>query len=130
MVVGDALGLPMRMVLMPGHALARWDDGKTRINIETTDKGKERTNDQYFEMLGRPPPEDIKSLGWGRSLSKREFFGDFSIATGSAARPLPPWRQVNQVEWLAARPPDMERPLPLYVAGESGWMATSHVGSP
>jgi len=38
-VVGAALELPIKLVLIPRHAYARWDDGRTRINIETTAAG-------------------------------------------------------------------------------------------
>ena len=34
-LVGDALGLPIKPVMIPGHAFVRWDDGTTRRNIET-----------------------------------------------------------------------------------------------
>ncbi|MCW8133241.1 MAG: tetratricopeptide repeat protein [Planctomycetota bacterium] len=38
--VAQDLKLPIQIVFLPEHALARWDDGKTRFNIETTSNGR------------------------------------------------------------------------------------------
>lgn len=37
--VGARLGLPIAVVREPGHALVRWDDGHTVLDVETTDLG-------------------------------------------------------------------------------------------
>lgn len=76
-VVGDRLKLPIRMVLMPGHAFARWDDGKTQINIETTAQGKWLTDQEYCTWL-EAEPTDCKLLGWGQSLSTDEFLAELT----------------------------------------------------
>ncbi|MGD0091424.1 MAG: transglutaminase family protein [Planctomycetota bacterium] len=46
-LVGEALGLPIRMVVVPRHAFARWDEGQTKINIETTQQGIEIPDSVY-----------------------------------------------------------------------------------
>ncbi len=66
-VVGDALKLPIKLVLIPRHAYARWDDGQTHINIETTAGGREMTDSEYLHQYDASP-EDIDRLGWGKSL--------------------------------------------------------------
>lgn len=39
-LIGKDLNLPLRMAFLPEHAFARWDDGKTVLNIETTARGR------------------------------------------------------------------------------------------
>jgi tetratricopeptide (TPR) repeat protein len=39
-LVARELNLPIAIAFAPEHAFARWDDGQTVINIETTNKGK------------------------------------------------------------------------------------------
>ena len=48
-LVGQELKLPIVMTFLPEHAFARWDDGKTVINIETTNKGIEIGRDKLME---------------------------------------------------------------------------------
>lgn len=71
-LVGQELGLPIRLVIVPGHAFVRWDDGAARINIETTAGGVEVPDEQYF--LTRPcTPRDREKLGWGKSKDADGF---------------------------------------------------------
>lgn len=67
--VGDALSLPIRAVFVPGHALARWDDGSVRINIETTAGGVSPDDELYFRGPQQSDPADRTWYGWGRSLT-------------------------------------------------------------
>lgn len=46
--IAHSLSLPIHMVLSPGHAFVRWDDGKQHINIETTDGGSRRSDASYL----------------------------------------------------------------------------------
>ena len=41
LALAERLGLPIYGVAAPGHTFVRYDNGETRINIETTEKGKE-----------------------------------------------------------------------------------------
>ena len=67
-LAGAALDLPIHMVVVPRHAFARWDDGQTRFNIETTNKGMEIPDSEYFSRWSSADPQDIDALGWGQSL--------------------------------------------------------------
>lgn len=73
-VVAQRLGLPVHAVLVPGHAFARYDDGKARINIETTDRGAELT-DGWYQRLGPWTEEDTREVFHGLTLSPRQFAG-------------------------------------------------------
>ncbi|MCY3017766.1 MAG: tetratricopeptide repeat protein [Planctomycetota bacterium] len=79
-LAGHALDLPIRMVLVPRHAFARWDDGQTRINIETTAKGAEFSDSDYFSRWSQPSPLDIEKLGWGRSLDDTGVYAELLVA--------------------------------------------------
>ena len=48
-LLGQELKLPIVMTFLPEHAFARWDDGKTVINIETTNKGIALTNEKLMQ---------------------------------------------------------------------------------
>jgi tetratricopeptide (TPR) repeat protein len=81
--VGERLQLPIRLVLIPWHAFARWDDGETRINIETTAKGVALTDDHYLYDMSRCDPGDARAIGWGRSLDPDQAL---SVLLEEAAR--------------------------------------------
>lgn len=52
--IGERLGLPLFGVVVPGHFFVRYDDGRVRINIETTDNGS-RPSDDYYRSVNRVP---------------------------------------------------------------------------
>jgi tetratricopeptide (TPR) repeat protein len=66
--VASALGLPIHMVLLPDHAFVRWDDGTTRINIETTSHGRRLSDWYYLYSWFHCDPADVVQMGWGKSL--------------------------------------------------------------
>lgn len=45
--IGWRLGYPIKLVPVPTHIFARWDDGKERINIEATGYGASYTDSHY-----------------------------------------------------------------------------------
>ena len=47
LAVGRRLKLPLHGVGTPRHFFVRYDDGKTRVNIETTEQGRQRSDDFY-----------------------------------------------------------------------------------
>ena len=51
LAVGRRLKLPLHGVAAPRHFFVRYDDGKTRINIETTEDGKRRS-DAFYRRRG------------------------------------------------------------------------------
>jgi len=75
-LIGKELGLPVKMVLIPGHAFVRWDDGKEKINIETTSGGNEIADSTYLSRGQQPAPDDIERLRVCASLSEDEFLGE------------------------------------------------------
>jgi regulator of sirC expression with transglutaminase-like and TPR domain len=83
-VVGEALKLPIHAVIIPHHAFARWDDGTTKINIETTAGGKELSDAQYLHQ-SEATPEDAEALHWGYSLDNDGFVSEL-LSTAAAHR--------------------------------------------
>lgn len=82
-VVARHLELPIRMVLVPRHALVRWQDGGTRINIETTAGGVAVPDYHYLSGASSSHLADLQLLGLNRSLSDDEFLAELrSIAAG------------------------------------------------
>lgn len=80
-VIGQRLGLPIHAVIVPRHAFARFDDGATRINIETTNKGMELP-DEYYKAMGEWTEADRAALGYGESLSTAQFAAQLHAYAG------------------------------------------------
>jgi regulator of sirC expression with transglutaminase-like and TPR domain len=76
LLAGEALHLPIHMVLIPHHAFVRWDDGQTRINIETTNDGACISDNDYLNVQTRTDPEDAVRLRWGQSLEPNEALAE------------------------------------------------------
>jgi len=57
--IGERLGLPLYGVVVPGHFFVRYDDGKNRINIETTHNGNTPPDSYYIEQFKIPKTETI-----------------------------------------------------------------------
>jgi tetratricopeptide (TPR) repeat protein len=114
-LVGRELDLPVRAVLVPGHAFARWDDGTERINIETTAGGRELPDAHYLTRGNRVDPADVAALGWCRQLTDDELLaelthvvaqhhrgsGDLAAADAALERALALWP--GRSDWLLAR---------------------------
>lgn len=80
-LAGQALGLPIKMVLIPRHAFARWDDGKTRINIETTSGGKCFPDSEYLNRWSQPGSDDVERLGWCKSLDENGVYAELLLTS-------------------------------------------------
>lgn len=76
MLIGEALDLPIRLVVIPGHAFVRWDDGTVRRNIETTSGGEVISDTDYLYREGQCDPTDVEILGWGKSLTSDECYAE------------------------------------------------------
>lgn len=50
LAITERLGLSCHGVAHPGHFFVQYYDGRTKVNIETTDKGKEHTKEEYDEQ--------------------------------------------------------------------------------
>src|SRR5262249_26857577 len=66
----ERLGLPVHGVASPRHFFVRWDDGTTRINIETTEGGAERP-DAFYREQGISQEAESEGL-YLRNLDRRE----------------------------------------------------------
>lgn len=49
--IGERLGLPLYGVVVPGHFFVRYDDGRIRFNIETTQKGVSPADEHYLKKF-------------------------------------------------------------------------------
>ncbi len=74
-LAGETLGLPIRLVIVPRHAFARWDDGKDRINIETTSGGQEFPDDRYLRDVDGT---ERAVMRFGDSLDRNGFLAELT----------------------------------------------------
>ena len=88
-LVGRTLNMPISLVHQPHHAHARWDDGETRINIETTAEGVEFSDAYYLRRSHHVPLADMPGLGMGVSMDDAQmlavlhfYAGDFLWRAG------------------------------------------------
>ncbi len=107
-VIGQRLGLPIHAVVVPRHAFARFDDGKTRINIETTNQGLELP-DEYYKAMGEWTDGDRVALGYGESLSTAQFAAELHTYAG---------RHLEQVEQHEGALAETEQAIRLWPANE------------
>ncbi len=70
LTVGRRLGLPLHGVAAPRHFFVRWDDGTTRLNIETTEDGRQRP-DEFYRARGISPDAE-KGGAYLRNLTDAE----------------------------------------------------------
>ncbi len=70
LLAGEELKLPLRMVRIPRHAFVRWDDGETRVNIETTDGGAEHSDLDYLTRWSQPQFDEIEKMGLGQNIER------------------------------------------------------------
>src|SRR2546425_846140 len=72
LLLAERLDLPIHAVATPSHVFLRYDDGTTRINIETLQGGANIPDDQYIREQKIPE----RSIGRGifmRNLTTNEF---------------------------------------------------------
>jgi len=71
--LGERLGLPLYGVVVPGHFLVRYDDGRVRFNIETTSKGGTAPDEHYINKFKVPENDSI----YMTNLNKMQTLGCF-----------------------------------------------------
>lgn len=76
LTLAERLALPIFAVDAPGHVFLRYDDGVTRINIETMDRGAERDDADYIRG-GNIPEDSIRRGVFMRALTTGEFIARF-----------------------------------------------------
>ena len=82
LAVAERLDLPFFGVVVPGHFFVRYDDGRTRINVETLKKGASIPDDWYRKKY-RVPAESTCYL---RNLSREEIMAPHYFNLGNAYR--------------------------------------------
>jgi tetratricopeptide (TPR) repeat protein len=76
--VCQRLRLPVRIAELPGHVLARYEDGERSVNIETTQQGRDVPDRHYRERYG------LRSEPAVRSLDNRAAVALFLLQTAGA----------------------------------------------
>jgi len=72
LVVAERLDLPVFAVATPSHVFLRFDDGTTRINIETLQQGANIPDEQYTREQ-KIPEKSIRRGVFMRNLATDEF---------------------------------------------------------
>jgi tetratricopeptide (TPR) repeat protein len=75
LAVAQKMRLPVYGVRLPAHFIARFDDGKTVRNIETTDNGLAHPNSHYIRKY-RIAKKSIDQGVYMRNLEPRQVFVD------------------------------------------------------
>jgi hypothetical protein len=76
--LGWRLEYPIKLVSVPTHLFARWDDGEQRVNIEATGYGADLT-DEFYEQQYFVPAE-WKQHGALASLTPRQALAQMLLA--------------------------------------------------
>jgi len=71
--LAERLGMPLYGVVVPGHFFIRYDDGRTRWNIETTNKGAGALDKHYIDKF-KVPQGDNNSI-YMKNLGKIQTLG-------------------------------------------------------
>jgi tetratricopeptide (TPR) repeat protein len=90
--IGERLGLPLYGVVVPGHFFVRYDDGKTRFNIEATNHGGSAPDSYYLEQFNVPKTGTI----YMTNLNKRQALGCFFNNLGNV------YKDINNVDQAMA----------------------------
>lgn len=72
LVLAERLELPIYAVATPSHVFLRYDDGRTRINIETLQQGANIPDEQYIREQ-KIPEKSIRGGVFMRNLTTDEF---------------------------------------------------------
>ena len=79
--IGERLGLPLYGVVVPGHFFVRYDDGRTRFNIETTSKGGYADDEHYINEFKVPK---VNGSIYMTNLNKIQTLGCFFNNLGNS----------------------------------------------
>lgn len=80
--IGERLGLPLYGVVVPGHFFVRYDDGRVRLNIETTSNGG-NAPDEHYEKKFNVPTLNNGSI-YLKNLTKIQTLGCFFNNLGNS----------------------------------------------
>ena len=82
LALAEELKLPIYPVIVPYHIFPRYDDGKVRINIETTAQGMNFSDDFYAE-ISKISKQAIEKGAYLKTLSTKDFLSAYFLALGS-----------------------------------------------
>ena len=71
--LAERLDLPLYGVVVPGHFFVRYDDGRTRFNIETTSNGSTAPDEHYRKKFN--VPQDNGNGIYLKNLNKTQTLG-------------------------------------------------------
>ncbi|SVA98299.1 uncharacterized protein METZ01_LOCUS151153, partial [marine metagenome] len=80
LIIGDQLDLPLYGVALPNHFFVRYDSGKNRINIESTELGASYPDSFYENRFGVKFRE--KTPFFTQSLNKKQSLGAYFSNVG------------------------------------------------
>jgi tetratricopeptide (TPR) repeat protein len=86
LAIGERLGMPLYGVVVPGHFFVRYDDGYTKMNIETTNAGASYLDKHYIEKF-KVPQNNNDSI-YMKNLSKLQTLGCLFNNLGNAYNDL------------------------------------------
>jgi regulator of sirC expression with transglutaminase-like and TPR domain len=116
LAVAEELDLPIHAISTPTHVFLRYDDGKTRINIETFNGGAPIADDQYIAQH-LIAPESVRKGVFLQALSSDRFLAQIHNNLGviySVRREF----EKAKAEYEAARALDPELPATWYNRGK------------
>jgi hypothetical protein len=109
--VGQRLGYPLKLVAASGHLFARWDDGKTRFNIEENPHVMYARSDDYFRRMIPTSDADVQKGHFFESLTPVQAFAVILQARGNCLQRLGRAAEADEAYAAAHRfAPD----VPLY----------------
>ena len=80
--LAERLGMPMYGVVVPGHFFVRYDDGRTKWNIETTSNGANLLDKHYIDKF--KVPQGSHNNIYLKNLTKIQTLGCFFNNLGNA----------------------------------------------
>lgn len=103
--LAEALHLPIYPVFVPYHVFPRYDDGKIKINIESTARGRVMEDADYIKLC-HIPASSVDHEIYLKTLSYREAFSVYYLALGSwyAGRGLAPKARIAYEDALRLSP--------------------------
>ena len=91
LAVAGKLNLPLKAVLVPRHVFVRFNDGHSKLNIETT-RGGLPLPDAFYVKWKRVTPGQIRRGVYLRELTAKEFIAQLLVGQGSATSRTDPAR--------------------------------------
>jgi len=115
LALAEQLGVPIFAVATPTHVFLRYDDGKTRVNIEPFQQGAALSDEQYMREH-RIPERSIEKGVFLRNLTVDEFLARAHNNLGVIYSQRKDYASAV-VEYDRAAELDSRFPAPLYNLG-------------